>query len=81
MNVLKWTKIAAGLLGIALLTFFAVRIYDTQKGLPLEPWHTYVPNEMRAEKLGSVVGAYSQDGQRTPDCDVARSSGHDQIGL
>jgi hypothetical protein len=39
------------LLGIVLLTFFAVRVYDTQRGLPLKPWHTYVPHEMRAEKL------------------------------
>ena len=51
VKVLKWTKVAAGLLGIALLTFFAVRVYDTQRGLPLEPWHTYVPHEMRVEKL------------------------------
>jgi hypothetical protein len=36
---------------MALLTFLAVRIYDTQRGLPLEPWHTYVPHELRAEKL------------------------------
>jgi len=51
VKVLKWTKVAAGLLGISLLTFFAVRVYDTQRGLPLEPWHTYVPHEMRVEKL------------------------------
>ena len=51
VKALKWTKVAAGLLGIALLTFFAVRVYDTQRGLPLEPWHTYVPHEMRVEKL------------------------------
>jgi alpha-beta hydrolase superfamily lysophospholipase len=50
-KVFKWTKIGAMLLGIALLTFFAVRVYDTQRGLPLKPWHTYVPQEMRAEKL------------------------------
>ena len=51
MRVFKWAKIAGGLLGIAVLTFLAVRIYDTQRGLPLEPWHTFVPHELRAEKL------------------------------
>jgi hypothetical protein len=53
MRVFKWAKIAGGLLGIAVLTFLAVRIYDTQRGLPLESWHTYVPHELRAEKLCS----------------------------
>src|ERR1700692_1522372 len=51
VKVFKWAKIAGGLLCIAVLTFLAVRIYDTQRGLPLEPWHTYVPHELRAEKL------------------------------
>jgi alpha-beta hydrolase superfamily lysophospholipase len=51
MKFFKWAKIAGGLLCIAVLTFLAVRIYDTQRGLPLEPWHTYVPHELRAEKL------------------------------
>jgi hypothetical protein len=50
-KVLRSVKIAGGLLGIALLTLFAVRIYDTQRGLPLERWHTYVPHELHAEKL------------------------------
>ena len=51
VKVFKWAKIAGGLLCIAVLTFLAVRIYDTQSGLPLESWHTYVPHELRAEKL------------------------------
>lgn len=49
--MLRSVKIVGALLGMALLTFLAVRIYDTQRGLPLEPWHTYVPHELRAEKL------------------------------
>jgi hypothetical protein len=56
VTIFKWTKIAAGLIGIALLTFSAVRVYDTQRGLPLEPWHTFVPHEMRAEKLQDADG-------------------------
>ena len=53
-KIFRSVKIAGGLLGIALLTFFAVRIYDTQKGLPLEPWHTYVPHELHTEKLDAA---------------------------
>ena len=50
-KLLRSVKIAGGLLALVLMTFFAIRIYDTQKGPPLEPWHTYVPHEMRAEEL------------------------------
>jgi alpha-beta hydrolase superfamily lysophospholipase len=53
-KVLRSVKIAGGLLGMALLTFLAVRIYDTQRGLPLEPWHTYVPHELHAKKLDAA---------------------------
>ena len=54
-NAFKWAKIGATLLGIALLTFFAHRIYDTQKGSPLEPWHTYVPEAMIAALVVAVL--------------------------
>ena len=50
-KILRLVKVVGALLGMALLTFLAVRIYDTQRGLPLERWHTYVPHELRAEKL------------------------------
>ncbi|WNV07036.1 alpha/beta hydrolase [Tardiphaga sp. 709] len=40
--------------GIALMTIFAVRIYDSQRGLPLETWHTYVPHELHASKLDTA---------------------------
>src|SRR5207245_8738195 len=29
----------------------AVRIYDSQSGPPLEPWHTYVPHELSAQAI------------------------------
>lgn len=53
-RVFRWAKTGAALLGIALLTFFGVRVHDTHRGLPLEPWHTYVPHELRAEKLDAA---------------------------
>jgi alpha-beta hydrolase superfamily lysophospholipase len=33
------------------VTFLAVRIYDTERGPPLEPWHTFAPTEMSAAEL------------------------------
>jgi alpha-beta hydrolase superfamily lysophospholipase len=53
-KVFKWAKIGTGLIGMALLTFLGVRIYDTQRGLPLEPWHTYVPHELHAKALDAA---------------------------
>ncbi len=50
-KVLTSISVVGALLGVALLTFLGVRIYDSQRGLPLEPWHTYIPRELSAEKL------------------------------
>jgi alpha-beta hydrolase superfamily lysophospholipase len=36
---------------VILTTFLAVRIYDTQRGPPLRPWHTYVPHELSIKEL------------------------------
>ena len=44
-------KRAAALLAVGLLTFLAIRVWDSQRGLPLEPWHTFVPEELTAEEL------------------------------
>ena len=33
------------------VTALALRAYDSQRGPPLEPWHTYVPHEPRAADL------------------------------
>ena len=53
-KVFRYVKIAGALLGVSLLTFLAVRIYDSQRGLPLEPWHTHVPRELSREKLDAA---------------------------
>ncbi len=39
---------------IVAVTLFAVRVYDSQRGLPLEVWHSYVPHEMRAKELDTA---------------------------
>ncbi len=44
-------KRGAVLLLVILATFLAIRIYDTQRGRPLAPWHTYVPDELSINEL------------------------------
>ena len=44
-------KFAAALIGVFLLTIIGVRIYDSQRGLPLEPWLIHAPQEMSRSEL------------------------------
>jgi alpha-beta hydrolase superfamily lysophospholipase len=39
------------LLAVVAATLLAVRAYDSQRGAPLQPWHTYVPDDMRAADI------------------------------
>ena len=48
---LRILRNAAILILVILATFLAVRIYDTQRGPPLRPWHTYAPDELGIEEF------------------------------
>lgn len=37
----------------ALLALFVLRVWQVQGGPPLRTWHLYVPNEMRADEIGT----------------------------
>ena len=50
-RVVRIVKRAAVWLIVIGVTLLAVRIYDTQRGAPLEPWHTYIPPELSAQEL------------------------------
>jgi alpha-beta hydrolase superfamily lysophospholipase len=50
-RALRLLKRGALLAGVVLLTLLAVRAYDSQRGPPLKPWHTYVPEELSATAL------------------------------
>jgi hypothetical protein len=50
-RVLKIAKRAAVLLAVIAITLMAVGIYDTQRGPPLELWHTYAPSEPSADEI------------------------------
>jgi len=47
----KLLRRTALLLVVIIVGLLAFRIYDTQRGPPLEPWHTYVPHELTAKAL------------------------------
>ncbi len=50
-RVVRIVKRAAVWLTVIGVTLLAVRVYDTQRGAPLEPWHTYIPPELSAQEL------------------------------
>ena len=43
--------IVAGVALLIVFTLMGVRLYDIQQGPPLAAWHTYVPQELDAERL------------------------------
>jgi alpha-beta hydrolase superfamily lysophospholipase len=47
----RWVKRGLVLTGVILATAFALRAYDSQRGPPLESWHTHVPTELNAAEL------------------------------
>jgi alpha-beta hydrolase superfamily lysophospholipase len=50
-RTVRWTK-RVGLLAVAALaTFLVVRAVDSQRGPPLELWHTFVPDDLRAPEI------------------------------
>ncbi len=50
VRVLHW---AALLIAVILTTVLAVRAWDSQRGPPLQLWHTYVPHELTASEIGN----------------------------
>jgi alpha-beta hydrolase superfamily lysophospholipase len=48
VRILRRTLVWLAVIGMTLL---AVRIYDTQRGPSLEPWHTYIPPELSAQEI------------------------------
>jgi alpha-beta hydrolase superfamily lysophospholipase len=51
VRIVKRTALFVGAVAITLL---AVRIYDVQRGPPLELWHTYAPVELTADELDAA---------------------------
>jgi alpha-beta hydrolase superfamily lysophospholipase len=51
VRIVKRTALFVGAVAITLL---AVRIYDVQRGPPLELWHTYAPVELTADEVDAA---------------------------
>ena len=51
---IKLLKIGALLFAASMVTLLAVRAYDSQRGAPLAPWHTYAPHELTAQELANT---------------------------
>ena len=51
LKTVKWLLILLSLLVVA---FLAVRIYNSQRGLPLDVWHTYVPQELSEKEIDAA---------------------------
>jgi len=47
-KLMKWGVVV---FGVGLFTLLGIRIYDSQNGPPLEPWHTYIPHELSPDEL------------------------------
>ena len=52
--LLRILKSGALFLLVILTTFLVVRIYDTQRGPPLRPWHTSMPRELSIKELNQA---------------------------
>ncbi|MGH6839636.1 MAG: alpha/beta hydrolase [Methylocella sp.] len=48
MTLMKRTAV---LLAVVIVTLFAGRVYYSQRGAALEPWHTFVPDELNAKAI------------------------------
>ncbi len=51
MLLLDWLTYPALILAAILLSFFSVRIWDTRRLPPLEPWHVQAPSEPGAAEI------------------------------
>ena len=50
-RIFKLVKWGVVVFGVGLFTLLGIRIYDSQSGPPLEPWHTHIPHELSPDEL------------------------------
>jgi alpha-beta hydrolase superfamily lysophospholipase len=50
-RLVRYLKRIAAALAIGMATLLAVRAYDSQRGPPLDLWHTFVPRELSAPEI------------------------------
>ena len=78
-TTIKLVKWLAVVIAVALASVLGVRAWDSQRGPPLELWHTYVPHEMTARDIGAADWAsYVAAEQRV--FDQVRAEVTDKLG-
>lgn len=50
-RVLRFCRRVLVLIVVAVVAILATRAWDSQRGSPLEPWHTYVPHDLHAGEI------------------------------
>src|SRR5262245_39399918 len=53
-KIVRVARFVAILLAIAMVALLSIRIYVSQRGLPLARWHTFVPHELSAAELDAA---------------------------
>lgn len=53
-SLTRWTKRLILVLAVVAATLFVVRVVDSQRGPPLELWHTFVPDDVRADAIDKL---------------------------
>jgi len=50
-RVKRFLKRSGVLVALVAVTLLAARLFETQRGPPLRPWHTYVPEELTVDEM------------------------------
>ena len=54
-------KRGAAAVAIGLLLFLALRVWESQRGLPLEIWHTHIPTELTVNDIADAFQHAAQE--------------------
>lgn len=50
-RLIRYARLAAIIVAVSFASLLAIRAYDSQRGPPLDPWHTYIPHELGRYEL------------------------------
>ena len=53
-SLTRWTRRLVLVLAVVAATLFVVRVVDSQRGPPLELWHTFVPEDLQADAVDKL---------------------------
>src|SRR5262249_17322986 len=71
-RVFRFLSRVAVLLVVAVVAILVLRAWDSQRGPPPDPWHTYVPNDLHAAEIDKADWAYYLEHENQIFRDVRR---------